>query len=131
MSHSETVQLYLDAVARFDAAGVRAVLHPQMEFTEHPNRLNPAGTVRSLAVMLEGLSKGAAMLRSQRYPIVSMFGEGDMVAVETRWEGVLAVPLGTLRAGDSMVAHIAMIFRFQDGLIWRQSNYDCYEAFPG
>jgi ketosteroid isomerase-like protein len=129
MSAIEVVKAYLAAVERFDVAGARQCLHPQIIFTERPNRLNPGGTERVLEVMMEGLPKGAAILRRQRYAIVSMFGEADRVAVEARWEGILNVPLGTLQPGDAMIAHIAMMFQLRDGLIWRQTNYDCYEAF--
>jgi len=54
---------------------------------------------------------------------------GDKVVVETRWEGVLAVPLGTLKPGNTMVAHICMVFTVRDGRVIAQHNYDCYEDF--
>jgi ketosteroid isomerase-like protein len=48
---------------------------------------------------------------------------------EARWEAELAVPVCSLTAGDIMRAHFAMFFEFRDGRIWRQRNYDCFEAF--
>ena len=59
----------------------------------------------------------------------TIHGAGDMVTVETRWEGIVNVPLGTLKPGDAMVAHICMVFTLRDGMIVRQVNYDCYEPF--
>lgn len=129
MDAVELVRAYLAAVERFDVGGARKCLHPDIVFTEQPNRLNPGGTQRTLDVMMAGLPKGAAILERQSYGIVSIFGGGDRVAVETRWEGRLKIALGTLKPGDTMVAHIAMLFRVKDQLIWRQTNYDCYEAF--
>jgi len=129
MNAVELVKAYLAAVERFDVEGARKCLHRDILFTEQPNRLNPGGTRRTLEVMMEGLPRGAAILERQSYGIVSVFGEGDRVAVETRWEGILKIALGSLKPGEAMVAHIAMLFEVKDGLIWRQTNYDCYEAF--
>ena len=53
----------------------------------------------------------------------------DRVAVEARWTGVLAVTVGTLAAGVEMKASFAMFFRFRDGRIAMQRNYDCFEAW--
>jgi len=49
--------------------------------------------------------------------------------VEARWTGVLAVTVGTLAAGVEMKASFAMFFRFRDGRIAMQRNYDCFEAW--
>jgi ketosteroid isomerase-like protein len=39
------------------------------------------------------------------------------------------VPLGRLKPGDAMIAHICMVFTVKDGRIVAQRNYDCYEEF--
>lgn len=129
MDNSDLVRAYLAAVERFDVEAVAALLDPAMEQREMPNLLYAAGQTRDRARMLEDLPKGMRVLRSQRYEIGSLTAGGDRVVVEARWEGVLAVPLGRLQAGDSMVAHIAMVFECRDGRIVGQRNYDCYEPF--
>jgi len=125
----ETVRRYLKAVEAFDGEAAGRCVDPDIEQIERPNRLNAKGQQRGGAKMLEDLPRGARVLRRQSYPIETIFGAGDKVTVETRWEGILNVPLGSLKPGDAMVAHICMVFTLSDGLITRQVNYDCYEPF--
>ena len=128
-SNMATVRTLIGAIERFDVAAASALYHPDVVQTEYPNRLYAKGQVRTREVMMRDLPKGAQVLRSQRYPIESIFAAGDRVTVETRWEGVLNVPLGSLQPGDSMVAHICMVFTLADGHVTAQKNYDCYEPF--
>lgn len=123
------VRAYIGAIERFDEGAAAALLHPDIVQTEHPNKLYAKGQVRGRDEMLRDLPKGRTVLRSQSYPIETIFAAGDKVAVETRWEGILNVQLGRLQPGDAMVAHICMIFTLRDGKIVRQQNYDCYEDF--
>ncbi len=55
--------------------------------------------------------------------------EGNRVALEVLWEGVLAIPLGTLSAGATMRAHAGMFLEFREGKIISQRNRDCFERF--
>ena len=124
-----TVRAYLDAIERFDVDAAGALLHPDIVQTEYPNKLYAKGQVRGREVMLGDLPKGRQVLRRQAYPIETIFAAGGRVVVETRWEGVLNVPLGRLQPGDIMVAHICMVFTLEGGRIFAQKNYDCYEDF--
>ena len=124
-----TVRAFIEAVERFDAEAAARFLDAQIVQTELPNKLYAKGQVRGRGDLIRDLPKGRQVLRSQAYPISTIFAAGDKVAVETRWEGVLNVPLGRLQPGDSMVAHICMIFTLRDGKIAAQRNYDCYEDF--
>lgn len=123
------VKAYLAAVERFDVEAMVGCLAPEMLFVEMPNLINPAGSRRDLTVMKEGLPKGRQILQRQSYGLGEIIAAGDRLVVEARWEGVLAIALGALKPGDTMVAHICMIFRFKDGLIVEQRNYDCYDRF--
>src|SRR5690606_14492400 len=123
------VRAYNEAVERFDAEAAAAWLHEGVVQTDLPNKLYAKGQVRGRDELKRDLRKGRQVLRSQTYPIATIFASGDRVAVETRWEGVLNVPLGRLQPGDAMVAHICMIFMLRDGKIVGQKNYDCYEDF--
>jgi ketosteroid isomerase-like protein len=128
-SNIATVQTLLAAIERFDVAAAGALYHPDVVQTEKPNKLYASGQVRNREKMLEDMPKGAKVLRSQRYPIDPIFGSGDKVTVETRWEGILNVPLGRLLPGDAMAAHVCMVFTLKDGKVIGQVNYDCYEDF--
>jgi hypothetical protein len=55
--------------------------------------------------------------------------QGNRVALETLWVGVLAVPFGALPAGGEMRAHFAMFIEFDGDRIRAQRNYDCFEPF--
>jgi hypothetical protein len=66
---------------------------------------------------------------SQRYEILHAISNGDEIAVEVRWTGKLALPVGSLEAGATMAARFAIFIRFAEGKIARQRNYDCFETF--
>lgn len=123
------VRAYLDAVAAFDGEAAKPLLHEDVVQTEYPNRLTPATRTRNRDALIADMRRGAALLTRQAYPIEAIVADGDRVTVETRWEGVLAVPLGSLAPGDNMTAHICMTFRIEDGRIISQHNYDCFDAF--
>jgi ketosteroid isomerase-like protein len=96
---------------------------------ELPNRLVENGATRNLADMLAGNRKGRKVVQNQRYAIHSALVEGDRVAIELTWTAQLRLPLGRLTVGDSMRADCAMFFRFRDGRIAEQHNFDCFEPF--
>ena len=96
---------------------------------ELPNKLNPNGGKSDLPTLLLRAEQGQKLLRQQNYLIQSELIQGSRVAVEAIWTGVLAVPVGTLSAGESMKAHFAMFFEITDGLISSQRNYDCFEPW--
>ena len=97
-----TVRAYLRAIESFDVEAAGALLHPDIVQTEYPNKLYAKGQVRGREVMLRDLPKGRQVLQRQAYPIETIIASGKGVVVETRWEGVLNVPLGRLQPGDSM-----------------------------
>ena len=96
---------------------------------ELPNRLNPAGQKSDLSSLLARSIQGKQVLSRQKFDIVKVVSEGDNVAVEAHWVGVLAIPIGTLQAGSEMRAHFAMFFECHDGRIRVQRNYDCFETW--
>jgi hypothetical protein len=77
----------------------------------------------------EANARGRNVLTSETYEIVNLLEAGDRVACEVLWRGVLAVPLRTLRPGDTMKARFGVFFEFQGDKIRRQRNYDCFEPF--
>lgn len=96
---------------------------------EFPNRFVPAGARRGLAELQEAAARGRAVLRAQRYEVRAAYVVGDTVILEVLWAGTLAIPVGTLMAGQEMRAHFAVFLEFRDGRISHQRNYDCFEPF--
>jgi ketosteroid isomerase-like protein len=96
---------------------------------EFPNALSPAGARRELKDLKEASQRGRNVLTSESYEIVSLVESGDTVAAEIVWQGVLAVPLRSLKPGDTMKARFAVFFEFEGDRIRRQRNYDCFEPF--
>jgi ketosteroid isomerase-like protein len=96
---------------------------------EFPNQLLPKGATRNLNDLKEASLRGATVVSQQKLEIVSTFQSKSAVAVEARWTGTLAVPIGKLKAGDKMHARFAQFFEFRDWKICRQRNYDCFDPF--
>jgi ketosteroid isomerase-like protein len=96
---------------------------------EFPNRLSPIGVHRNLNAILEAAKKGRRLLRAQKFEILNSIVDGDRVALEVFWSGLLAVPIDTLPADTHMRGHFSMWLEFKDGKIARQHNYDCFDPW--
>jgi hypothetical protein len=79
--------------------------------------------------LARGERKGRKVIKAQTIEIVNAVSSGQCVVLEAIWTGTLAVGFGTLKPDDQLRARFAQIFEFKDGLIWRQRNYDCFEAW--
>ncbi len=125
-SHVRRTRELLEALERFDCDTVAALYAEDVEQIELPNRLKPEGDRRGRAQMLSDLERSKSILRSQKYDVTNAVGEGSLVMAEYQWSGVLAVPMGSLAAGDTLRGNCAVSLEFRDGLIVRQRNYDCF-----
>jgi ketosteroid isomerase-like protein len=103
--------------------------HPQVEQVEFPNLLTTNKTTRSLEDLKLAAKKGKNVLQSEQYEIKNQFTFGSTVIVEAVWTGILAIPIGKLKAGDEMKAYFAQFYEFRDGKIINQRNYDCFVPF--
>jgi ketosteroid isomerase-like protein len=108
---------------------LRQFFDPALSQQEYPNRLFPQGVKRDVQAVLESSEKSRKVLSSQRYEIRSAVASGDQVALELDWTGTLAVPLGTLKPGDTLHAMVGQFFTFREGRIVSLRNYDCYDPF--
>jgi ketosteroid isomerase-like protein len=110
-------------VSRFYSADI--------EFHEFPNRIVPHGRVRRRADLQAAYGQAQKLLSSQRYDVRRVVENGDEVAVELEWTGVLAVPIAAMNLpeGHEMKAYVAMFLTFRDEKIVSQRNYDCYPPF--
>lgn len=120
------VDAYLRALEAWDGEAVAACYAADAMQIEHPNQLKPKGDRRGVSQMIADLTRGRALLRQQRYEVRALVADGETVAAQLAWTGVLAVPLAGLQPGDEMRADSAVFFRFRDGRIVEQQNYDCF-----
>lgn len=110
-----------DELARF--------VTPDVVHEDLPNRFFPSGVTYDLAGMQAGAERGKAIMQTQRYDILSAIASGNAVALQLDWTAKVAIPLGTLKPGDEMRAHVAVFMEFREGKICHQRDYGCYEAF--
>lgn len=127
MSRADIVRAYLKAIE--DRGDSLAFFTEDAIQEEFPNALVPAGARRTMAELREANARGRNVMTSEVYEIVNLIEDGDRVACEVLWRGVLAVPLRSLQPGDAMKARFGVFFEFEGDRIRRQHNYDCFEAF--
>lgn len=133
---NETYEQHLEHLYAAISAGatgddLAAFWHPDAEQIEYPSVMRPDGHRRGLTEMLEGSELGATVIRDQHYDVHTFIQHGDDVAVQLTWTATVAADLGKVAAGTPLVAHVAAFYVFRDGLILRQSTYDCYEPIAG
>jgi predicted ester cyclase len=121
---------YVDAVeAMTRGAALAAFFAEDVVHEELPNRLTPNGVRQGLSGILAAAERGAQALTAQQYAIETAVASGDHVALEVRWTGTLAVPMGAIPAGGQLRARFALFLEYRAGRIVRQRNYDCFEPF--
>jgi ketosteroid isomerase-like protein len=130
MSLERKARAYIAAVEG-GAVGddLAAFYHPDVVQHEFPNRLTPNGAQRELADILRGAESGSKLMDRQIYDIHTVTELGDRVILEYTWTGYPRTPVGTVRPGEAMYARICQVIEYEDGLIIRQRNYDCFEPF--
>jgi ketosteroid isomerase-like protein len=128
--HSAFVRRYLGAIsAGATGATLAAFYDPEAIQEEFPNRLTPNGAKRTVTDILEGAERGKKVLSGQNFDVRAIMAGGDRVAVEAIWTGKLAIAIGNLKPGDEMKARFAIFLEMKNGKIYRQRNYDCFDAF--
>jgi ketosteroid isomerase-like protein len=129
-SNVEFIRRYFTAIeSGVGPEEMAAFFTPDVIQEEFPNRIVPRGARRELKQILAASKRGKQVMRAQRFEILHSISDGDEVALEVRWTGTLAEPLGTLPAGFVMKARFAVFIRLANGRIARQRNYDCFDAF--
>ena len=129
-SNVEFIRRYFDAIeAGVTPEELAEFFTPDVIQEEFPNRLVPRGARRDLKQILEASKRGRQVMQSQRFEILHAISDGDEIALEVRWKGILAVTIDSLSPGAMIQAQIAVFIRLVDGRIARQRNYDCFDAF--
>ena len=119
----------LAAIEQGDAATLRTIYAENAVQVEHPNALKGNGDRRGVEKMIADLARGKALLSEERYEVLEAVAAGDSVALQVKWRGVLAVPVGALKAGESMLCESGIFLRFQGDRVVEQHNYDCFAEF--
>jgi ketosteroid isomerase-like protein len=121
---------YLEALEGGAEGGTLAdYFTPDVVQEEYPNRLAPIGAHRDLNGILAAAKKGKKTLRAQKFDVMNSIVDGDNVALEVFWSGLLAQPVDTLPADTEMRAHISIWLEFRDGKIAKQRNYDSFDPW--
>jgi ketosteroid isomerase-like protein len=128
MTNAELTRAFLHAFETRDGSNA-SYYAPDVVQREFPNLLVKAGATRDLAALHRGMEAGRRSVAAERYEIVNLVAEGDEVAVEAIWTATLNIAVGTLAAGQTMRAYLAMFFTWRAGKIVAQRNYDCFEPF--
>lgn len=129
MSKINIIKNYFKAIENKNLEDLLKCYDPNATQIELPNLLKSKGDKRTISDLKRDFAKGAKILRTESYEILSAVEENDRLAVEVLWCGTLAIPVKSLREGDQMKAHSAIFFDFKNDLIIKQKNYDCFEAF--
>ncbi len=129
-SNIDFIRRYFDAVeAGVSPEELAGFFTPDVILEEFPNRLEPKGVRRGLQEILDASVQGRRVIVSQRHEILHAITEGDEIAVEVRWSGVLGMAMGSLDPGATVRARLAIFLRLSGGRIARQRNYGCFDAF--
>jgi len=128
----DVVRRYYAVVGDLGAteADLTALLHPDVEIVEHPNRLVPTGASRDLAGTVQGFQAGRALLSRQSFEVLQVLTAGDEAAVRALWSGEIGREAGPFRPGQVLTAQVAAFLTVEDGRIRRHETFDCYQPFP-
>ncbi|QJX46647.1 nuclear transport factor 2 family protein [Hymenobacter taeanensis] len=128
--HLSVLHTYFDLVQVFsiDETAYAAVLHPDVEQLEFPNLLHKTIQRRSFDDIMANLRAGRELLRDPTFEVHSTQHCPDgSIIVEGRWQAITTNDIGQLLRGQRLSAQLCLIFEFQDGKIYRQRRYPCYD----
>ena len=121
---------YLEAIEHgAEGAALAEFFTKDVVQEEFPNRLSPIGQHRNLQALLDAARKGKKIISHQKYDVLNAIADGDHVALEVFWSGLLAVAVEGLPANSQLRAHVSIFLEFKDGKIARQHNYDCFDPW--
>ena len=87
---------YFRALEQSDRAALEDLLHPSVVQEALPNLLQPQGGKADRAAMLRAFEQGRSAVREQRYEVQDALVEGDRMALQVLWTGVLILERGRL-----------------------------------
>ena len=122
----DTVARYFRRLASFagNPADYDGILHPEFQVTEFPSVLNAALRTSVFQDCIKRVGEGRKLLSAQHFEITGHVESDILVAVEGKWNGLLAADYGGQKKGKALKARFCMIFEFKDEKIWRQRSYE-------
>jgi len=129
----DTVARYFRRLASFagTAADYDGILHPELQVTEYPSVLNAALRNSGFDDCIKRVGDGRKLLSAQHFEITTSLESDLLVAVEGKWNGLLAADYAGQKKGKSLKARFCMIFEFKDEKIWRQRTYETGDSASG
>jgi hypothetical protein len=125
----ERAKAFVQAVAaQAPWAEIEPYYAPDVSQEEFPNRLLPKGTIRIWRPCARR-AQGPEGDQSADHRDVNAISSGQCVVLEAIWTGTLAVGLARSNPATNCAPASPKSSEFKDGLIWRQRNYDCFEAW--
>jgi hypothetical protein len=127
------VERYYALVADLEASteDLAGVVNPKIRIVEHPNAINPRGSVRGYQEALAACAAGKRLLAEQGFELHEVLACGNRVAVRATWHGRLARSHGVLHEGALLRAHVASLLTVgDDARIVEHETFDCYEPLP-
>lgn len=103
--------------------------HPDVIQIEYPNSITKNIKIRTLQDLKKAAEQGRQVLREEHYQIVNSYVCDKTVILEVIWKGISAIEVGQAPAGSLIKAFFTQFFEFKGDKIYRQRNYDCFEAF--
>jgi ketosteroid isomerase-like protein len=120
---------YFDIVADLNSSpeALLDVLDPAVRIVEHPNAINPRGSVRDRDGAVAAIAAGKGLLSAQAFDVLEVVASGERVAVRATWRGTIAASTDALPAGTQLVAHVAAWMTVMEGRIREHETFDCYD----
>ena len=117
------IERYIRAYNSFDIDGMVALLHPDCAFQNESG-----GTVNvstsGIPQFRELAEKSKELFSSRRQTITSFRRDGDSMAVEIDYEGILKAGISNgPKAGETLKLHGRSVFKFRDNLIHALTDY--------
>jgi ketosteroid isomerase-like protein len=127
----EAARRYLRQLSQWDLAGMVSSYAADIDQVEYPNRIHREGRRRDRDTIIADAEKVRRRFIRQSYEVVSAMADGERVALEVLWRGVLAEPMGDHPVGAELAAHSAIFLEFRNGRIVSHRNYDCHLSQDG
>jgi ketosteroid isomerase-like protein len=134
-NHQTNLDIAQQYIAFFNEMPLQAekfktFVDPGIIWQEMPNLFSPTGRTGGLSTMLDGMERGNKLLKEQQYTIRQAVASQDSVALEIKWEAVMAQQLAKFPPGTQLSANVAIFLGFRGGKIISQHDYVCYGPLP-
>jgi hypothetical protein len=117
------IERFMDAYNRFDIDGMVTLLHPNCLF-QNVSGQEITASARGLAEFRELAQKSKGLFSSRCQKVLYFESAGARGTVGIAFEGMLRADLPNgLKAGDVLKLEGKSVFEFQDGLIYRLTDY--------